>query len=67
MALSSCLDFMCMPGVFRGRPEKSVRSCGSTVKDSYEPLCGCWEPNSGPLQEQVFVIAEPSLQLLFVF
>lgn len=28
-----------------------------------EPFCGCWEPNSGPLQEQsVLLTAEPSLQ-----
>jgi hypothetical protein len=28
-----------------------------------KPLCGCWELNSGPLEEQsVLLNAEPSLQ-----
>jgi hypothetical protein len=31
--------------------------------DSCEPPCGCWELNSGPLEEQsVFLTSEPSLQ-----
>ena len=29
----------------------------------YEPPCGCWELNSGPLEEQpVLLTSEPSLQ-----
>ena len=33
------------------------------VTDGYEPPCGCWELNSGPLEEQsVLLTAEPSLQ-----
>jgi hypothetical protein len=32
------------------------------ITDGCEPLCGCWELNSGPLQEQpVSLTAEPSL------
>jgi hypothetical protein len=32
--------------------------------DGCEPPCGCWELNSGPLEEQsVLLTAEPSLQL----
>jgi hypothetical protein len=31
-----------------------------------EPPCGCWDLNSGPLEEQsVPLPAEPSLELLF--
>lgn len=31
--------------------------------DGCEPLCGCWELNSGPLEEQhMLLMAEPSLQ-----
>ena len=31
--------------------------------DGWEPPCGCWELNSGPLKEQtVLLTAEPSLQ-----
>ena len=30
-----------------------------------EPLCGCWEPNTGPLEEPlVLVTVEPFLQHL---
>jgi hypothetical protein len=39
------------------------------ITNGCEPPCGCWELNSGPLEEQsVFLIAEPSLQAyLFLF
>ena len=33
------------------------------VTDGSEPPCGCWDLNSGPLEEQsVLLTAEPSLQ-----
>jgi hypothetical protein len=33
------------------------------ITDGCEPPCGCWELNSGPLEEQpVFLTIEPSLQ-----
>jgi hypothetical protein len=33
------------------------------ITDGCEPLSGCWELNSGPLEEQsVLLTAEPSLQ-----
>jgi hypothetical protein len=32
------------------------------ITDGCEPPCGCWELNSGPLEESVFLTAEPSLQ-----
>ena len=36
------------------------------VTDGCKPPCGCWELNSGPLEEQsVFLTAEPSLQPYF--
>jgi hypothetical protein len=35
------------------------------IIDGCEPPCGCWELNSGPLEEQsVLLTAEPSLQSL---
>ena len=39
------------------------------ISDGCEPPCGCWELNSGPLEEQaMLLIAEPSLQLhMFTF
>jgi hypothetical protein len=33
------------------------------ITDGYEPPCGCWELNSGPLEEKlVFLTTEPTLQ-----
>ena len=33
------------------------------IIDGCEPPCGCWEPNSGPLEEQAMLLpSEPSLQ-----
>ena len=38
------------------------------IIDDYEPMCGCWELNSGPLEEQtVLLTTEPSLQPHYVF
>ena len=35
------------------------------ITDGCEPPCGCWELNSGPLEEQaVLLTMEPSLQPL---
>jgi hypothetical protein len=35
------------------------------IIDGYEPPCGCWELNSGPLEEQSLLLTvEPSLQPL---
>jgi hypothetical protein len=37
------------------------------IIDGCEPPCGCWELNSGPLEEQsVLLTAEPSLQPFFL-
>jgi hypothetical protein len=42
-----------------------VRSAGTGITDSCDLLCGCWELNPGPLEEQpVLLTAEPSLQPL---
>lgn len=36
---------------------------GTGVTDSYELMCGCWELNSGPLEEQpVLLMAYTFLQ-----
>ena len=38
------------------------------ILDGFEPPCGCWDLNSGPLEEQsVLLTTEPSLQPLPVF
>ena len=41
----------------------SGRRMSDLVTDSCEPPCGCWDLNSGPLEEQsVLLTTEPSLQ-----
>jgi hypothetical protein len=38
------------------------------IMDDCEPLCGCWDLNSGPSEKQsVLLTTEPSLQPLFLF
>jgi hypothetical protein len=38
------------------------------ITDGCEPPCGCWELNSGPLEEQsVLLTPEPSLQPPIIF
>ena len=44
---------------------KEQRSHGNTVTDGCEPQRGCWELNSGLLEEQpVYLTGKPSLQPL---
>jgi hypothetical protein len=39
------------------------RASSDPITDGCEPPCGCWELNSGPLEEQlVLLTSEPSLQ-----
>jgi len=45
----------CMPAGQKRAPD--------LITDGCEPPCGCWELNSGPLEEQpVLLTTEPSLQ-----
>ena len=38
------------------------------INYGYEPPRGCWELNSGPLEEQsVLLTSEPSLQPIYIF
>ena len=47
----------CMPAGQKRAPD--------LITDGCEPPCGCWELNSGPLEEQaMFLTSEPSLQSL---
>ncbi|EDL91225.1 rCG56442 [Rattus norvegicus] len=40
------------------------KKASDLITDSCEPPCGCWDLNSGPLEEQsVLLTIEPSLQL----
>ena len=42
-----------------------LKKASDPITDGCEPPCGCWELNSGPLDEQqsVLLTTEPSLQL----
>lgn len=61
---------MCM-GVFacmyvhhacNAEPKEAIKSSGTRVTDGYESLCGYWESNLGPLEEQpALLTTEPSL------
>ena len=52
-------------------PQKSGKGIGSTetgVTDFEPPICGCWELNLGPLQEQQgLLMIDPILQPQFPF
>jgi hypothetical protein len=42
------------------------KKASNPITDGCEPSCGCWELNSGPLEDHlVLLTAEPSLQPLF--
>jgi hypothetical protein len=44
------------------------KRASDSITDGCEPPCGCWELNSGPLEEQsVLLTTEPSLQALELF
>lgn len=51
-----------MPGAHEEIRKEDIGSPGIGVTDSFEPLWECWEPNPGPLQEQVVVTDELSFQ-----
>ena len=42
---------------------EAIKSSQAGVTDGREPLCGCWESNPVPLEEQpVLLVTEPSFQ-----
>lgn len=44
----------------------SVHMCASH-QTSFGVQCGCWEPNIGPLKNQVLLTAEPSIKSLILY
>ena len=59
--------FACI-GTHVWRSEEGIRSPETGVTGGCEPPCRCWEPNSGPLQEQQMLLtAKPSFQTQFCF
>jgi hypothetical protein len=56
------LNFLCM-WVHCCSLQRRQKRASDPVTDGCEPPCGCWELNSGSLEEQsVLLTAEPSLQ-----
>jgi hypothetical protein len=56
-------ELHCTLSLSSDTPEEGIRF----FTDGCEPPCGCWELNSGPLEEQLLLlIAEPCLQTSFV-
>jgi hypothetical protein len=55
------IHFMCVSilSLSSGTPEEGL----NPISDDCEPPCGCWELNSGPLEEQsLHLTTEPSFQ-----
>lgn len=49
------------------RAEEGTEFPGAEIYVDGEPPCGCWEPNTGTLEEQqVLLTTEPHLKLLSV-
>lgn len=62
--LRVCMYVQCSCSVLKVIRE-GIGSSGNGITGTYEPSCGCWESNLGPLQVQVLLTDEPSLQHLF--
>lgn len=59
--LHVCMHTMYVPGAHRGQKRAPDPSrCG--VTNGCELSRGCWEPNLCPLQEQLLLTHEPSIQ-----
>jgi hypothetical protein len=55
-------DFMYMNALSAYTPT-CQKKASDPIRDGCEPPCGCWELESGPLEEQPVLLAtEPSLQ-----
>jgi hypothetical protein len=66
--MSVLLHGFLSPTLVSGACKDQVRRTGTGVVNGCEPVCGCWELNPGPLQEQpVLLTAEPSFPPSFVF
>jgi hypothetical protein len=41
-------------------PAEGIGYPGTRIKDDYEPSCGFWESNPGPLKEQLVLLTTKS-------
>jgi hypothetical protein len=63
-ALLTCMSVYHMHAMCPRKPEGDGESLGPGVTDGCKLLCGCWDLNPGPLEEQLILFtAESSLQL----
>lgn len=63
--LSTCMSVCCVCFWCLMRPEEDVESPGTGIISSCKLLCGCWDLNLIPLEEQPMLLsAEPSLHPL---
>jgi hypothetical protein len=53
------LFILCMSTLFVCTPTCQKRASDPSI-DGFEPLCGCWELNSGPLEEQIVLLTTES-------
>lgn len=53
-ALCACMEPM--------EVRRSFGFCGTRFTRGYKTLCGCWELNEGPLQDQLMILTDkPSI------
>ena len=65
--VSIYLFIMCTIFCLVCMPEGLKRAPGP-IRGGCEPPCGCWELNSGPLEDQAMLLtSEPSLQPFILF
>lgn len=58
LSISVCVPHMCPVPI---KVRRRQQTPGIRVTDDYKSLCGCWDSNLVPLEEQsVFLITEPS-------
>lgn len=63
LVLLTCLYLYHLSAWYPWKLGEGVGPSGTGVTDGYEPPCGCWELNLGPLEEQpVLVTIELSHQ-----
>ena len=64
IVLPTCMSMYYVCAWYLWRPEEDVGSPETGITNGFESPCECWELNLGPLQEQMLLMAEPSLQPL---
>lgn len=61
LVLLTCLYLYHLSAWYPWKLGEGVGPSGTGVTDGYEPPCGCWELNLGPLEEQPGLLQQNSL------